>query len=115
MDKFSIEENGYSKREVNKFIDDVIANTESMIKRVKKQQSEISELKEENDTLKNLENENEKLKSENNELRDLLGLKGYFENTPFYFYLNETAPFKPRRVLRYTRLPFAVFLGKCRV
>lgn len=41
---------------------------------------EISELKEENDTLKNLENENEKLKSENNELRDLLGLKGYFEN-----------------------------------
>lgn len=41
---------------------------------------EISNLREENDTLKNLENENEKLKEENEELRQLLQLKGYFEN-----------------------------------
>ena len=47
MDKFSLEENGYSRSEVNKFIDDVIANTESMIKRVKNQQMEINKLKEE--------------------------------------------------------------------
>ena len=47
MDKFSVEANGYSKKEVNKFIDDVIANTESMIKRVKNQQMEINNLKEE--------------------------------------------------------------------
>lgn len=47
MDKFSLEANGYSRSEVNKFIDDVIANTESMIKRVKSQQLEINNLKEE--------------------------------------------------------------------
>jgi len=47
MDKFSLENNGYSRSEVNKFIDDVIANTESMIKRVKTQQVEINNLKEE--------------------------------------------------------------------
>jgi cell division initiation protein len=47
MDKFNIEANGYSRSEVNKFIDDVIANTESMIKRVKSQQVEINNLKEE--------------------------------------------------------------------
>lgn len=47
MDKFNIEANGYSRSEVNKFIDDVIANTESMIKRVKTQQTEINNLKEE--------------------------------------------------------------------
>lgn len=47
MDKFNLETNGYSRSEVNKFIDDVIANTESMIKRVKSQQVEINNLKEE--------------------------------------------------------------------
>jgi len=47
MNKFSIEANGYNRNEVNKFIDDVIANTESMIKRVKNQQMEINNLKEE--------------------------------------------------------------------
>ena len=47
MDKFNLEINGYSRSEVNKFIDDVIANTESMIKRVKSQQTEINNLKEE--------------------------------------------------------------------
>lgn len=47
MDKFNIEANGYNRSEVNKFIDDVIANTESMIKRLKSQQNEINNLKEE--------------------------------------------------------------------
>ncbi len=45
MDKFTIEANGYSRSEVNQFVDDVIANTESMIKRVKDQQKEINNLK----------------------------------------------------------------------
>lgn len=43
-------------------------------------QDKIQKLEEENDSLKNLESENEKLKEENNELRELLALKGYFEN-----------------------------------
>jgi len=47
MNKFNIEANGYSRSEVNKFVDDVIANTETMIKRVKSQQTEINNLKEE--------------------------------------------------------------------
>lgn len=47
MDKFGIEANGYNRIEVNKFVDDVIANTESMIKRMKTQQQEINNLKEE--------------------------------------------------------------------
>ena len=47
MDKFSIEANGYNRSEVNKFIDDVIANTESMIKKIKSQNTEINNLKEE--------------------------------------------------------------------
>lgn len=46
MDKFSIETNGYSKSEVNKFVDDVIMHTEEIIKRVKSQNEEIIKLKE---------------------------------------------------------------------
>jgi len=37
MNKFNIEENGYSKTEVNKLIDDVITHTEQIINRLKKQ------------------------------------------------------------------------------
>ena len=47
MDKFNIEQYGYSKSEVNKFIDDVITQTEEIINRVKKQSNEIKTLKEE--------------------------------------------------------------------
>lgn len=55
MDKFSIEEYGYSKAQVNKFIDDVITQTEDIINRVKKQSKEIKELKEELLKYKNME------------------------------------------------------------
>ena len=47
MNKFNIEQYGYSKAEVNKFIDDVIAQTEQIVARVKKQSREIKALKEE--------------------------------------------------------------------
>ncbi|HIU30171.1 MAG TPA: rod shape-determining protein MreC [Candidatus Egerieisoma faecipullorum] len=57
-----------------------IKNAFSVIGDYSEIKDRISELQEENDSLKNLENENEKLKEENAELRDLLELKGYFED-----------------------------------
>ena len=53
--RFSIEENGYNKAEVNKLIDDVIVQTEGIIERVKKQSKEIKELKEELGKYKRME------------------------------------------------------------
>lgn len=47
MEKFSREQDGYNKEEVNKFIDDVIVQTEAVINRVKAQQEEIKSLKKE--------------------------------------------------------------------
>ena len=41
MDKFSYEANGYNRKEVNQFIGDVIVQTESIIERVKSQNTEI--------------------------------------------------------------------------
>ena len=35
MDKFSYEENGYNKKELNKFISDVITQTEAIISKCK--------------------------------------------------------------------------------
>lgn len=55
MDKFNYEPNGYHKGEVNKFIDDVITQTEAMIKRLKSQATEINTLKEEVEKYKNIE------------------------------------------------------------
>lgn len=55
MNKFTIEENGYSRVEVNKFIDDVIAQTETIIQRVKSQSSEIKSLKASLEIYKNME------------------------------------------------------------
>lgn len=57
-----------------------IKNAISVIGDYSEIKDEVESLREENDTLKHLANENEKLKEENNELRDLLGLKGYFED-----------------------------------
>lgn len=53
--RFSIEENGYNKAEVNKLIDDVIVQTEGIIERVKRQSKEIKELKEELEKYKRME------------------------------------------------------------
>lgn len=47
MDKFSIVERGYSVTEVNKFVDDVIAQTEGMLEKMKKQRYENESLKSE--------------------------------------------------------------------
>lgn len=47
MNKFNVEDKGYSVSEVNKFVDDVIAQTEGML-----------------DKMKKLHDDNEKLKSE---------------------------------------------------
>ena len=45
MDKFKIEQNGYSINEVNKFVDDVITQTENMLVKMKKLNEENDELK----------------------------------------------------------------------
>lgn len=55
MDKFNSEPNGYNKREVNKFIDDVIIHTEGIIKRVKTQQQQIDKLKSDIERYKKIE------------------------------------------------------------
>lgn len=55
MEKFSREQDGYNKKEVNKFIDDVIVQTEAVINRVKTQQEEIRSLKKELEHYKKIE------------------------------------------------------------
>lgn len=55
MEKFSREQDGYNKQEVNKFIDDVIVQTEAVITRVKTQQDEIKSLKKELEHYKKIE------------------------------------------------------------
>ena len=57
MNKFTIVENGYSKDEVNKFVDDVISHTEDILRRVKTQQDEIEKTKKELDHYKKIEND----------------------------------------------------------
>ena len=46
MDKFNYEANGYNKAEVNKFVNDVIKETEGIIKKYQEQKKEITALKE---------------------------------------------------------------------
>lgn len=55
MDKFSLAENGYNKEEVNKFVDDVIAQTEAVINRIKEQQRKNKSLEKELEVYKNME------------------------------------------------------------
>ena len=45
MEKFSYEQNGYNKQQVNQFVNDVIVQTESIVKKCKEQQKEIEKLK----------------------------------------------------------------------
>lgn len=55
MEKFSREQDGYNKKEVNKFIDNVIVQTEAVINRVRTQQDEIKSLKQELEHYKKME------------------------------------------------------------
>ena len=55
FEKFSYETNGYNRDEVNKFINDVIVQTENIVSRCKKQRDEIESLKKELEHYKNLE------------------------------------------------------------
>ena len=55
MEKFTREQDGYNKAEVNKFIDDVIVQTEAVINRVKSQQDEIKSLQKELEHYKKIE------------------------------------------------------------
>lgn len=55
MEKFSYETNGYNRDEVNKFINDVIVQTENIVSRCRKQRDEIESLKNELEHYRNLE------------------------------------------------------------
>ncbi len=56
MDKFNYEANGYNRAEVNKFVTDVIKETEGIIKRCKDQKKEIEDLKDKLSHYEGLEN-----------------------------------------------------------
>ena len=56
MDKFNYEANGYNRAEVNKFVTDVIKETEGIIKRCKDQKKEIADLKDKLSHYEDLEN-----------------------------------------------------------
>lgn len=55
MEKFSTSFSGYNKEEVNKFIDDVISQVESMINNMKSKDLEIENLKTELEHYKSIE------------------------------------------------------------
>ena len=55
LEKFSYETDGYNRDEVNKFINDVIVQTENIVSRCRKQRDEIESLKKELEHYKNLE------------------------------------------------------------
>ncbi len=55
MEKFSTSFSGYKKEEVNKFLDDVIKEVETMLNNMKSKDLEIEKLKSELERYKNLE------------------------------------------------------------
>lgn len=55
MEKFSYEANGYNRSEVNRFVDEVITQTEGIITKCKEQKTEIEKLKEELNHYKSIE------------------------------------------------------------
>lgn len=57
MEKFTITEKGYSVPEVNKFIDNVITQTESMLEKMKRQQREIEQMKKQLEDYKRIESD----------------------------------------------------------
>lgn len=56
MEKFSYEANGYNRKEVNDFVNDVITQTEGIIEKCKEQKVEIAKLKEELNHYRKMEN-----------------------------------------------------------
>ena len=56
MDKFNYEANGYNRSEVNKFVNDVIKETEGIIRKCKEQKKEIADLKDKLSHYEDLEN-----------------------------------------------------------
>ncbi len=56
MEKFSYEANGYNRSEVNKFVNDVIRETEGIIVKIKNQNKELEELRNELKKYKEMEN-----------------------------------------------------------
>ncbi len=69
MEKFSYEFNGYNRNEVNKFVNDVIKQTEAIIERVKNQEQEIKGLQEKVRHSQDLEDTLEKAIKEISELK----------------------------------------------
>ena len=55
MEKFSTSKDGYNKEEVNKFVNDVITEVESMLNKMKQKDKEISELTKSLEKYNNLE------------------------------------------------------------
>ena len=55
LERFSYEANGYSRNEVNQFINDVITQTEGIVTKCKEQRREIDSLKAELEHYKRLE------------------------------------------------------------
>lgn len=55
MEKFSYETNGYNRSEVNKFVEEVITQTEGIISKCKSQKKEIESLRQELDRYRNME------------------------------------------------------------
>ncbi len=56
MEKFSYEANGYNRKEVNDFVNDVITQTEGIIEKCKEQKVEIGKLREELNHYRKMEN-----------------------------------------------------------
>ncbi len=57
MDRFTITDRGYDVSQVNKFVDNVISHTESMLEKMKKQQREMDDLKRQIETYKRIESD----------------------------------------------------------
>ena len=55
MEKFSYETNGYNRSEVNKFVEEVITQTEGIISKCKWQKIEIESLRQELERYRNME------------------------------------------------------------
>ena len=55
MKKFSREFSGYNRKEVNQFINEVITETEKIVKKLEQEKIEINELRKQIENYKNIE------------------------------------------------------------